>query len=218
MSRPAQSSEPRFPFRRADPMQPPAEYAQARSTQPIVPVTLWNGRRAWLMTRYDDMRAVVTDPRFSGEFANPDFPSVTEARVVVDKQERAFVGMDNPRHDHFRRMFTKEFSTRRMMALRPRMEAIANGLIDALVAAPQPADLVAALAVPFPSLVMCDLVGSPYEDHTFIIGCGLDMLVGTYNLLDLAPKGRDEDKLPWTMAWVRRHDEYETPTAASCCG
>jgi len=38
---------------------------------------------------------------------------------------------------------------------------------------------------------------------------GLDILVGTYNFLDHAPKGRDEASLPWTMAWVRRHDEYE---------
>ena len=117
---------PRFPFRRVDPLQPPPQYAQARATQPIVPVSLWNGRRAWLLTRYDDVRSVVTDARFSGEFANPNFPTVTEARVVVDKEERAFVGMDNPRHDHYRRMFTKEFSTRRMIALRPKMAAIAN--------------------------------------------------------------------------------------------
>ena len=161
----------RFPFRRVDPLQPPPQYGEARATQPIVPVTLWNGRRAWLLTRYDDMRSVVTDARFSGEFANPDFPTVTEARVVVDKEERAFVGMDNPRHDHYRRMFTKEFSTRRMIALRPKMAAIANRLIVQLTAQPQPADLVANLAVPFPSLVMCDLVGSPYEDHPFIIEC-----------------------------------------------
>ena len=48
---------------------------------------------------------------------------------------------------------------------------------------------------------------------------GLDMIVGTYQLLDLAPKGRDEDSLPWTMAWVRRHDEYETAALAKagCC-
>jgi cytochrome P450 len=162
---------PRLPFRRVDPLQPPPQYAQARATQPILPVSLWNGRRAWLLTRYDDMRRVVTDPRFSGEFANPDFPTVTEARVVVDKQERAFVGMDNPRHDQYRRMFTKEFSTRRMIALRPKMAAIANRLIDSLIAKLQPADLVATIAVPFPSLVMCDLVGSPYEDHPFIIEC-----------------------------------------------
>jgi predicted dithiol-disulfide oxidoreductase (DUF899 family) len=50
---------------------------------------------------------------------------------------------------------------------------------------------------------------------------GLDTLVGTYNFLDMAPKGRDEDALPWSMAWVRRHDEYEpAPNAKSacCCG
>jgi len=47
---------------------------------------------------------------------------------------------------------------------------------------------------------------------------GLDILVGTYNFLDLAPKGRDEGGLPWSMAWVRRHDEYESkPKAGSCC-
>jgi predicted dithiol-disulfide oxidoreductase (DUF899 family) len=48
---------------------------------------------------------------------------------------------------------------------------------------------------------------------------GLDILVGTYNFLDLVPKGRDEAKLPWTMAWVRRHDDYDDVKAAtSCCG
>lgn len=47
---------------------------------------------------------------------------------------------------------------------------------------------------------------------------GLDILVGTYNFLDMAPKGRNEDTLPWTMAWVRRHDEYEEkPKGGSCC-
>jgi predicted dithiol-disulfide oxidoreductase (DUF899 family) len=45
---------------------------------------------------------------------------------------------------------------------------------------------------------------------------GLDILVGTYNLLDMALKGRDEDGLAWSMAWVKRHDEYQT-AASSCC-
>ena len=173
---------PRFPFRRADPLQPPPQYAQARGAQRIFPVSLWNGRRAWILTRYDDMRSVVTDPRFSGEFAHPDFPTVTEARAVVDKEERAFVGMDNPLHDHYRRMFTKEFTAKRMIALRAKMAAIANRLIDALIAQPQPADLVAAIAVPFPSLVMCDLVGSSYDDHRFIIECA----AGRHGLLQTA--------------------------------
>ncbi len=47
---------------------------------------------------------------------------------------------------------------------------------------------------------------------------GLDILIGAYNFLDFAPKGRDEDKLPWSMAWVRRHDEYQIPPTPHCCG
>jgi len=49
---------------------------------------------------------------------------------------------------------------------------------------------------------------------------GLDAIVGTYQLLDLVPKGRDEDGLPFTMSWVKRHDEYaQAPLArAACCG
>ncbi|MCH6583026.1 MAG: DUF899 domain-containing protein [Proteobacteria bacterium] len=38
---------------------------------------------------------------------------------------------------------------------------------------------------------------------------GLDMLNGAYHYLDIVPKGRDEEGLPWTMAWLRRHDSYE---------
>ena len=195
----------RFPFRRVDPMQPPPQYAHARATQPVLPVTLWNGRRAWLLTRYEDVRSVVTDARFSGEFANPDFPTVTEARVVVDKQERAFVGMDNPRHDHYRRMFTKEFSTRRMVALRPKMTAIANRLIDELMAQPQPADLVPTLAVPFPSLVMCDLVGSPYEDHRFIIECA----AGRHGLLQTPAQAEQKARelVDYFMRLIRRKEQ-----------
>jgi cytochrome P450 len=196
---------PRFPFRRTDPLHPPPEYAQARVTQPVFPVTLWDGRRAWLLTRYDDVRAVVTDARFSGEFAHPDFPAITEARVVVDKQERAFVGMDNPRHDHYRRMFTREFSTRRIFALRPKITAIANRLIDELMAQPQPADLVATIAVAFPSLVMCDLVGSPYEDHKFIIECA----AGRHGLLQTPAEAQQKARAlaDYFLRLIRRKEE-----------
>ena len=65
--------------------------------------------------------------------------------------------------------------------------------------------------------------------HTYsTYGRGLDILIGAYNFLDLAPKGRDEDKLEWSMAWVRHHDRYEgavvdpkagyqQPKSSDCC-
>ena len=52
--------------------------------------------------------------------------------------------------------------------------------------------------------------------HTYsTYGRGVEAMMGTYDLLDLTPKGRDEDDLPYTMAWVRHHDRYETPAPAS---
>lgn len=50
-----------------------------------------------------------------------------------------------------------------------------------------------------------DTVFHTYSTYTR----GLDILNGTYHWLDLTAKGRDEAELPWTMAWVRRHDEYQ---------
>jgi predicted dithiol-disulfide oxidoreductase (DUF899 family) len=56
--------------------------------------------------------------------------------------------------------------------------------------------------------------------HTYsTFGRGVEVMMHTYNLLDLTAKGRDEDGLDFTMAWVRHHDRYEDqPAAKSCCG
>src|SRR5260370_8828755 len=46
--------------------------------------------------------------------------------------------------------------------------------------------------------------------HTYSsYGRGLDIFIGAYNWLDIAPKGRDEEGLAHTMAWVRHHDKYD---------
>jgi predicted dithiol-disulfide oxidoreductase (DUF899 family) len=51
--------------------------------------------------------------------------------------------------------------------------------------------------------------------HTYsTYGRGLDTLMGAYNFMDMTPKGRNEDSLPFTMAWVRHHDRYETGALA----
>ena len=169
---PAQPVAQSFPIQRTCPFDPPLQYAVARAQGPVCAITLWNGKRAWLVTRHAEIRAVLLDDkRFSGQMAHPDFPAVTEARVAADRNERAFVGMDNPAHDQFRRFFQREFSARHMLALKPAIATIAERLIDEFQALPQPADLVPVLAVKFPSLVMSALFGSPYEDHEFIIRC-----------------------------------------------
>src|SRR5690349_16742562 len=107
-----------FPFTRTSPFDPPEQYAAARRAGGVVPVTLWDGRRAWLVTRHEDIKRVLSDDaHFTGRMADPRFPAVTPARVMVDRNERAFVGMDNPSHDAYRRLFTREFSYKRLQAL-----------------------------------------------------------------------------------------------------
>jgi len=72
--------------------------------------------------------------------------------------------------------------------------------------------------MPGASVFYKDESGSVFHTYS-AYARGLDILVGAYNWLDLTPKGRDEEKLPCSMAWVRRHDEYDdAPKSESCCG
>jgi predicted dithiol-disulfide oxidoreductase (DUF899 family) len=56
--------------------------------------------------------------------------------------------------------------------------------------------------------------------HTYsTFGRGVEVMMGTYNLIDLTPKGRDEDGMAYGMEWVRHHDRYQSSApAAACCG
>ena len=75
--------------------------------------------------------------------------------------------MDPPEHGPARRAITGEFTLRRVAELRPRIQEIVDELIDAMLAGPQPVDLVRAFSLPVPSLVICEMLGVPYTDHDF---------------------------------------------------
>jgi len=196
---PRAADAPTFPFTRTSPFDPPPQYAVARAAGAVCPVRLWNGMRAWLVTRHEDIKRVLSDDaRFTGRMGDPDFPAITPARVMVDKNERAFVGMDNPDHDAYRRMFTREFSYKRLQSLTPQIRAIVDRLADDIVANGPPVDLVPTLAVKFPSLVMSALFGSPYEDHEFIIRCAAARHGLTQSVEDAEAKARE------LAAYVRR--------------
>src|SRR4051812_26394061 len=75
--------------------------------------------------------------------------------------------MDDPEHNRLRRTVIAQFTVKRVEAMRPRVQEIVDERLDRMLAGPKPADLVAALALPVPSLVICELLGGPYEDHDF---------------------------------------------------
>ncbi|MEV7436489.1 cytochrome P450 [Streptomyces griseoviridis] len=163
------AAPPAWTSRRATgcPFDPPPARSALIGAEPVSRVTLWNGRAAWLIARHADQVALLRDERISADNRRPAYPSVSAASEATRAHNRAFITMDEPEHNEQRRKFTGDFTVRRMEALRPRVGAIVDGLLDAMEKAGPPADLVTSFALPLPSLVICELLGVPYEDHAF---------------------------------------------------
>ncbi|MCQ6250186.1 cytochrome P450 [Streptomyces malaysiensis] len=160
---------PEFPMPRAAgcPFDPPPTTRALHTERPVTRVRLWDGSAPWLVTRYADQRALLGDPRVSSEATLPGFPHASAGFRENAGRRRSFITMDDPEHARIRRMVTGPFAIKRIEALRPEIQKITDDLIDTMLAGPTPVDLVRALALPLPSLVICKLLGVPYEDHDF---------------------------------------------------
>jgi cytochrome P450 len=145
----------------------PFDPAPALSDQrepPLRRVRLWDGSTPWLVTGYAEQRALLGDPRASAETRSPGFPNFAED---FGSSGLSFVMMDDPEHNRLRRTVIGQFTVKRVEAMRPRVREIVDERLDHMVAGPRPADLVEELALPVPSLVICELLGVPYADHDF---------------------------------------------------
>nr|WP_237330406.1 cytochrome P450 [Streptomyces sp. BA2] len=123
------------------------------------------GDDAWLITGYDEVRQLLDDDRLGRSHPEPQ----TAAR----SGESALFGgplgnYDTEKADHtrMRRLLQPHFTPGRIRALRNRVEALTGTLLDDLAGQAQPCDLNSALALPLPILVICELLGVPYEDRT----------------------------------------------------
>ncbi|VFB20002.1 cytochrome P450 [Pseudomonas fragi] len=160
-------SKASFPMPRQCPFLPPQEYQQFQQQPGAAQVRMWDGSSAWLFTRYDDVRAVLGDNRFSGNPSIPGFPSLSPARNAVLDLEPAFIRMDPPDHGRHRRMLTKEFMIKRVSAMRPRIESVFDRLLDEMLHKGPPANLVEDLFLPLTSEVIAGLLDVPNKDHGF---------------------------------------------------
>ncbi|MBP2326172.1 cytochrome P450 [Kibdelosporangium banguiense] len=143
---------------------PLPELLKLREEQPLRKVDLRFGGQAWLTTRYEDVRQVLGDAtRFSNSLENRPLPA--SLRSENPRGDGFLLTYDPPDHNRLRRLLTPEFTVRRIRRLAPRIEAIVDEHLDALEQAGPPADLVSMFALPIPSLVICELLGVPYEDR-----------------------------------------------------
>ncbi|GAB3745680.1 cytochrome P450 [Amycolatopsis oliviviridis] len=158
---------PSFPFPTEAALAPPAEWAEFRAKCPVAKVTLASGDEAALITRYADVKRVLSDPRFTRPTPEDKAARVadTESGGVFNSEMAGVIPQHGEAHLKWRRMLGKWFTAKRMTALRPRMEAMAVRLIDEMVAKGEPADLKAGLAFPLPVWVICDMLGVPDTDR-----------------------------------------------------
>jgi cytochrome P450 len=146
-------------------------YQMLRSTNPVfrVPVPNHSGAGAWILTRYEDVQAVLRDARFSAERERADL--VRDNRDVIPTELlgetgalRSMLLMDPPDHTRVRGLVNKAFTPRRIAALESRIEALVAKLLDATESGGG-MDVIADFAVPLPAVVIAELLGVPPEDH-----------------------------------------------------
>jgi cytochrome P450 len=162
-----------LPMQRISPFDPPAEYRRLREEEPVSRLAFPDGKVGWLLTRHQDVRALLADDRFSSDRRRASspvrrFPVRPDAPAV---RAGSLIGMDPPEHTRCRRMLTRYFTVRQMRELAPRIEQIVSEHLDAMERVGPPADLVPAFARPIPSLVICELLGVPYEDKATFQRC-----------------------------------------------
>ncbi|SCE09116.1 cytochrome P450 [Streptomyces sp. DvalAA-19] len=158
------AAQPLFPAARAPqcPFNPSPEYAGWRAEEGLRKVS-WNGHSVWAVSRFEDIKAAMTDPRISAEALALQSNGAHEGPNAPE----IFARMDDPEHARLRRMLTKDFTVKRVDALRPQIQEMADGFIDAMIEKGAPADLVQDYALPIPSLVISLMLGVPYKDHDF---------------------------------------------------
>ncbi len=158
----ADTDLPVIPLPRAArcPLAPPGEFVNWRD-EPGLRRVLYHGQPAWAVSRYQDIRAALVDPRLSAD-TMPDFVKQADG----DNVPIMFARADDPEHHRLRRMMTGDFTFRRCEAMRPQIQDMVSHFLDEMIDHGAPADLVSEFALPVPSLVIALLLGVPSEDLT----------------------------------------------------
>jgi cytochrome P450 len=155
------SDTPVFPFD-VEPGLDFPEYGRLLREDPVPLVRLVTGGQAYLVTRYEDVRRVLTDPVFSrAALRRPEVAVLVEGARIP----HMLTNMDPPDHTRLRKLIARAFTTRGVEPMRPRAQEITDALIDEMVAAGPPVDFVEAFASPLPALVISEMLGIPRDDR-----------------------------------------------------
>ncbi|MFD4528595.1 cytochrome P450 [Streptomyces sp. NPDC058470] len=159
-----------WPFHRTEDGEPAPILHELRKSPPCpvrIPEGAAESRRAWLVTRYADVRQALMDPRLSADETLPGAP--VRIQIPPGQNPSSFLRLDDPEHARLRGMIQTEFTARRVRRLREPVQRLIDELLDELAGLPQPADLHAVFSRTLPTLVIARLLGVPEEDSAFFI-------------------------------------------------
>ena len=147
-------------------------FGRLRSSAPVTQVITPEGVRAWLVTRYEDVRIALADPRVAKDWVAHMTPEDFDINVdpVQAYLDQHMLNLDPPDHTRLRRLVVKAFTPGRVAALRPRISAVAGELLDAMAQGPAETDLIGAFAFPMSVTVICELIGVPVDDRASFRG------------------------------------------------
>jgi cytochrome P450 len=162
---------PYYPMEREAgcPFAPAAAVREMTGRDEVAQVRIWDDSTPWFITRHADQRALLNDPRVSINEKRPGYPHMTRGRAAgAPHHPDLITNTDPPEHTRLRRTVNAPFMVKRVEALRPRIQEVMDALIDDMLATPgRRADLVRAIGLPVPTLVITRILGAPYEDHEF---------------------------------------------------
>lgn len=197
---------PLYPFANPTALEPPAEWARLRDECPVATVRMASGDTTLLLTRYDDVRAMLSDPRFTRQLDAQDAAAVSSngdasafsvtatgrGGASADPEPEPAASIIGAGHTRWRRLVGRHFTAKRVLALRPRIAEFADELIDTMVAAGAPADLGAMLGFPLPVFVICELLGVPTRDrHRFAHWSDTMLNLTRYRQDEIAAAGKE---------------------------
>jgi pentalenolactone synthase len=160
---------PRLPFARADALSIAPDYEALRQQAPVSRVLTPAGDPAWLVTSFEEAKEVFRDKRFGRSHPAPEQASRISHAAIQDGPSGDF-DTEEQEHKRMRRMLAPAFSAPRMRALGDRITELTTRCLDDMQAAhdahpDEPVNLTELLAFPLPVLVICELLGVPFEDR-----------------------------------------------------
>jgi len=185
-----------YPLSSPAALEPPVEWDRLRRECPVAPVTFPSGDSGTLVTRYDDVKQLLSDSRFTRALDAPDAARISadESGGVFNSAMANVLPQTGDAHLHWRRQISKWFTVKRMNLLRDRIEAMAESLVDDMVAKGSPADLKSNFGFPLPVWVICTMLGVPDADRNRFAEWS-DMI------LNLNRFGQDEVTAAMTEFW-----------------